>query len=1219
MEKVVNGGEKLTNDHQVVNRKRKKRKKQLDQLRKNVLEAKRKLRDETAPPKPHVSTFNKILNNFADQRQKNDNKNQGFDDKGRRAGVKRMCNRLLPSRKPQVGIFANGSKGAEIKRGNPELNEIDMARFEGDLQKVLCNGMQKKPKTRETSASEALIKYLNKPPLASHTAVCEEEPKIANFERLGQVKIEPEIHYEYERQNAGKRKPETSDESDDESVKKVLLPVATKKSDEKRATVDVECNNNFVESEKKKTGYLVEEKGKRCLFRNVEEAEPEPGSIRDRDTRFEELRFSPRIGRPKVKTNSTKRAMPFAVSVPESEKNTPIENDNRALFKHTKLGRMVATRYGELCGMVCAENFENCLRNIPHVDPLKKVKKSLIDCYVAAQRHNRLNFEKERAATVTSGSVERRPVGCSHLEKTAETFLDRSVPPRRKVTAAETMRVEDIKRNKNVFQGNNTARKACHPPYSPEKTFPEVNYERSLANFGESPGYSKTREMERNFPTVTEIPTDRRKIMLRYLKELRSSAKSEGNEVLKSPIFPPGVSVAPLSDSNIEIQKRYLGDPLRRHQMIGVKKDKSFTPVSLEKKSNSSDVSRDSGGTRLKLDLGGQAKIERRAGILEIPNLESASPSFTLQIPSNRDKMPAQYIRGLKKANEVFSPDLLPKFAGDVGNNPKRDSIGNRQRKMFPMCRAVKAEKHVPAILRKPQPNNVKNFTKETPGDNFTLTARDALRGIRKWSPNQKSPIFEKKLSEALFSKNQESFPNVIRNSDRSECPDIPTKISQGGTFAVLQEPQLQTPTVINGIFDRTEGILKAKRNFMNAKSRQVVPNGEPNAGIRAPNFLGQNARQEIRPVRDSENPLNFMDAATLHKITAEREKALAMSGAPDEECQRFPIYLKRKNKLPTGGHQDKRYSEECVQGQAPAAFQGNGSQTKVIIIHNPNLLKRSDPRDRHRQICENKNFSGRGLETAEIIPLHLHQVRDIRQQQTSQQQFQIPEVYPYHGNSECPQEAARYSYPNTTTDVQLQPRIVYRQDAGRIYGSVNLRDNPGFPNRFQHVIPQPNHRGSFDVSTSQKINSQFPHTAPAVSAVQIPATFVSAHCAGGNLNPKIETTTITEPKPVQLMDGRIGFILQTNNEHNSWYQNPSQLQWNGVMIEDDKKCSYSYHIDPRCPQAEYQRNLQFNETVGQVRQHVIQPNYNVTDVYNHPGTTHQRSAPLCDHCSTKP
>ncbi|XP_046586203.1 uncharacterized protein LOC107222855 isoform X4 [Neodiprion lecontei] len=137
----------------------KKSQQELNQLRRDVLVANKILRDESAPPKAHTSTFTKVLNKFAERRQAIDNEIQGLDSAGKRTGKKKMCHRLLPLRNPEVGIFANGSKGAEIKRENLAFTESDKARIEGDLQKILHDGLRRSKRLKSQAANKLQQKF----------------------------------------------------------------------------------------------------------------------------------------------------------------------------------------------------------------------------------------------------------------------------------------------------------------------------------------------------------------------------------------------------------------------------------------------------------------------------------------------------------------------------------------------------------------------------------------------------------------------------------------------------------------------------------------------------------------------------------------------------------------------------------------------------------------------------------------------------------------------------------------------------------------------------------------------------------------------------------------------------------------------------------------------------------------------------------------------------
>ncbi|KAK0165407.1 hypothetical protein PV328_003922 [Microctonus aethiopoides] len=127
--------------------KKKKRRKDLEQLRSNVLAAKQNLKRRSLQAsrincnnKLSKNSLKKTLNMFAEVRQENENKTQGLNEKksNKNSKGKTICARLLPE--PVIGIFKNGAKGKTVRRRtvtNRLLHRTNEAQIQTDVFKLL--------------------------------------------------------------------------------------------------------------------------------------------------------------------------------------------------------------------------------------------------------------------------------------------------------------------------------------------------------------------------------------------------------------------------------------------------------------------------------------------------------------------------------------------------------------------------------------------------------------------------------------------------------------------------------------------------------------------------------------------------------------------------------------------------------------------------------------------------------------------------------------------------------------------------------------------------------------------------------------------------------------------------------------------------------------------------------------------------------------------------
>ncbi|XP_033220318.1 uncharacterized protein LOC117174958 isoform X2 [Belonocnema kinseyi] len=113
--------------------KKKKRKKDLDNLRKQVVASKHAMKNP-AKIKARKTPFGKTLTDFAERRQAIEDNTQDIE-KVKKQEQKKICPKLLAD--PFIGLFKNGARGNEVNREHGFFNETDKARFNGNVFRLL--------------------------------------------------------------------------------------------------------------------------------------------------------------------------------------------------------------------------------------------------------------------------------------------------------------------------------------------------------------------------------------------------------------------------------------------------------------------------------------------------------------------------------------------------------------------------------------------------------------------------------------------------------------------------------------------------------------------------------------------------------------------------------------------------------------------------------------------------------------------------------------------------------------------------------------------------------------------------------------------------------------------------------------------------------------------------------------------------------------------------
>ncbi|XP_015585523.1 uncharacterized protein LOC107263139 isoform X2 [Cephus cinctus] len=329
MEKIVHGAEGRPTEPRAAIRcvKKKKRKKDLELLRRQVLEAKRNSRKEAAPSKVRKTSLTRALNYFADQRQENDKKTRGVDRTGKKVGKRKICTKLLSLNEQRIGIFAKGSKGDRIKRENQNSSEENRARLRGEIHRLM-NGINSNWSPPADNNKSPILGNINQPKRHSRgdELRTRKHTKKKEFQDLDHIDL---------------------------AAAEVPPPRTQKENRYKRRLFEDDVDDNF---------------GKMDRFL------------------AEELRFSPKIMSSGISTtNGTPENNASDREITNQSENTKIP-----FFALRNANWSPTRRYDRLCTMICSEKFENCLEEIQYRDPLKKAKRTLMGIYADSCRQHLL-------------------------------------------------------------------------------------------------------------------------------------------------------------------------------------------------------------------------------------------------------------------------------------------------------------------------------------------------------------------------------------------------------------------------------------------------------------------------------------------------------------------------------------------------------------------------------------------------------------------------------------------------------------------------------------------------------------------------------------------------------------------------------------------------------------------------------------------------------------
>ncbi|XP_046468037.1 nucleolar protein dao-5-like isoform X2 [Neodiprion pinetum] len=894
----------------------KKCKQELDQLRRDVLVANKILRDESAPPKAHTSTFTKVLNKFAERRQAIDNEIQGLDSAGRRTGKKKMCHRLLPLRNPEVGIFANGSKGAEIKRENLAFTESDKARIEGDLQKILHDGLRRSKRLKSQAANKLQQKFpetvekdeSDSPENQSDDNVLETKPApvVASKKPNGKRRLQVPIQ-----QDGNIRKISKAEIHDAKTIARQLQF----KTDNKR-------NNS------------AGKKCKRSLFQDENDDSDHPIHF----PCVEDLRFSPTLGKAKVKKE------------PGEPKSKPA---NRKLnFNCGKVGKkMITAKYKKLCAVVSDESFNNCLKQTPHVDPAKKIKKSLGNLYSVCRQQKTLvqkHPTKVSKANIKNSKNSRRQTPLEEMEQPstsnfkidiehqaikleAPTITVKTEPNgdnhQNASTSSETSIIAEWETNSlrvnydsvgatlksEITECSGTTDTSCEKV---QQQFPKEGIvERPTST---TPGEERSKFLNEKENQLTQAPSLRKKILQRYLQETNNSGS-----------FPPRKSEDEVTSTvKSEVKPRCL--------------------QTVTKAANSSTVN--CPDTRQNFDnVAGPSKN----------NLSSASSSTLPKFPSARKKLMMRYLR------EVNNQDRPNPFTETLEENQERRcssketaaaTLGSSPstKKIFVKryLQEVNSQEEQPAISKASESNAEKRcfgeeaerpefgfqipIKVETVADSLTVNcdsdensqfAKENLDPRLPQVPEIRKAILQRFLhdvevqnmerqevetAEDFPERSARHMPVILRRSQQERVwhrPSSEAEIGQdfGGITISHEEPEVvPTPAVVNALYELNE-----------YQSRTGCDFSEPNVYHTIP-------------------PYNYH---------MENFQTNGISGQ-DRDYERFPVFLKRSDSESTRNSDELPHIAPQNEPHQVHQFQVLGASEQVELLHRmheQNVLPRSE------------------------------------------------------------------------------------------------------------------------------------------------------------------------------------------------------------------------------------------------------------------------------------
>ncbi|XP_034949997.1 uncharacterized protein [Chelonus insularis] len=322
--------------------KKKKRKKDLEQLRSNVLATKKKLSRRSLQTKNVVNktsknSLEKTLTKFAEFRQKINNKTQGLDSR-KNTKKRRICERLLPE--PAIGIFRNGATSKEVRKTkNNIVNQIDEARLQNNLFKLL-NG-------EESSSPDQL---------AESNLVEESNSTFKKDE-------EAQDEWEHDSENL-QFQTHTIKDSPSSNNRKCFKKASKAVNTEQNVVKRRQTHLNMLENVQRVN------KSKRRLFENDNDVED---SETINHLQIEPLCFSPRIDQPDDKVQTQK--------LPKSNVNDESQSIKR-------WGHCPAIRYEELCAKIQRQHFINPFPYSNIADPEFRVINALSALYMEVQHQN---------------------------------------------------------------------------------------------------------------------------------------------------------------------------------------------------------------------------------------------------------------------------------------------------------------------------------------------------------------------------------------------------------------------------------------------------------------------------------------------------------------------------------------------------------------------------------------------------------------------------------------------------------------------------------------------------------------------------------------------------------------------------------------------------------------------------------------------------------------
>ncbi|XP_046410119.1 uncharacterized protein LOC124174739 isoform X1 [Neodiprion fabricii] len=877
-----------------------KSKQELDQLRRDVLVANKLLRDESAPPKAHTSTFTKVLNKFAERRQAIDNDIQGLDSAGKRTGKKKMCHRLLPLRNPEVGIFANGSKGAEIKRENLALTESDKARIESDLQKLLHHGVRRSKRLKSQAANKLQQKCQetveknesDSPENQSDDNVLETNPapvvtsKKPNGKRRLQVPIE---------QDGNTKKVSNAEMHDTKTIAKQL------KTDNKR-------NNS------------AGKKCKRSLFQDENDDSDHPIHL----PCVEDLRFSPTLGKAKVKKESGE---------PKSKPASRKLNLNCA-----KVGKKVITaKYQKLCAVVSAQSFTNCLKQTPHVDPRTKIKKSLGTLYSVSRQQKMLVQKrptKVSKANIKNSKHSRRQTPLEDQPSTSNFKIDivhqaikleapaitvKTEPTgnshQNASTSSETSIIAEWETNSlrvnydsvgatlksEITESSGTTDTSC------EKVQQQCTKERIVERpTSTTPSQERSKFLNEKENQLTQAPSLRKKILQRYLQETNNSGS-----------FPSRKSEEEVTSTvKSEVKPRCFQTVTRAANSATVNcpdTRQNFDNVPGPSKNNLSSAS----SSTLPKFPSARKKLMMRY-LREVSNQDRPNP-FTETLEENQEhrcsnKETASATLGSSPSTkkilvkrylqEVNSQEEQPAISKASESNAEKRCFGDEaQRPEFGLQMPIKVETVADSLTVNCDSDENSHFAKENLDPRLPQVPEMRKAILQRFLHDVEVQNMERQQVETAENFSVGSarhMPVILRRSQRERVwhrPSSEDEIGQdfGGITISHEEPEVMpTPAVVNALYELNEYQSRTSCDFSETNLYHTIP------------------------------PYNYH---------VEHFQTNGFSGQ-DRDYERFPVFPKRSNSSSTANSDELPHIAPQNEPHQVHQLQVFGASEQVELLH---------------------------------------------------------------------------------------------------------------------------------------------------------------------------------------------------------------------------------------------------------------------------------------------